>query len=79
MRSARPTPAPRPLRSADSSGSARQVLRVRKKYGGLGVTDVRRLKQLEQERARLKQMMARKLPRQVDSINVEFSASLLSL
>ena len=30
----------------------------RKKYGGLGVADVRRLKQLEAENKRLKQMVA---------------------
>ena len=30
----------------------------KKKYGGLGVTELRRLKQLEEENARLKRMVA---------------------
>lgn len=30
----------------------------KKKYGGLGVTELRRLKQLEEENARLKQIVA---------------------
>lgn len=57
------------LRQADTGTRAQEVCRQlgisqatfyswRKKYGGLGVADVRRMKQLEQENSRLKQLVA---------------------
>ena len=57
------------LNQADSGTPVRQVVRKmgiseqtfyrwRKKYGGLGVAEVRRLKQLEQENRGLQQLVA---------------------
>jgi hypothetical protein len=36
------------------------------KYGKLGLTEIRELRQLRDENARLKRLVARKLPRQGD-------------
>lgn len=57
------------LRQAESGSVVGEVCRKmgisevtfcnwKKKYGGLGVTELRRLKQLEEENARLKRMVA---------------------
>lgn len=57
------------LRQAESGTTVAEVCRKmgvseatfynwKKKYGGLGVTELRRLKQLEEENARLKRMVA---------------------
>ena len=57
------------LRQADTGTKVPEICRQlgisqatfyawRKKYGGLGIAEVRRLKQLEAENARLKQMVA---------------------
>ncbi len=57
------------LRQAESGTAVGEVYRKmgiseatfynwKKKYGGLGVTELRRLKQLEEENARLKRMVA---------------------
>ena len=57
------------LRQADTGTKVPEICRQlgisqatfyawRKKYGGMGVADVRRLKQLEAENRRLKQMVA---------------------
>jgi putative transposase len=57
------------LRQVESGTSVKEVVRKlgiteqtfyrwKKKYGGLGVAEVRRLKQLEDENRRLKQMVA---------------------
>jgi len=57
------------LRQAESGTAVGEVCRKmgiseatfynwKKKYGGLGVTELRRLKQLEEENARLKRMVA---------------------
>ncbi|GLS05338.1 transposase [Chitiniphilus shinanonensis] len=57
------------LRQAESGTTVIEVCRKmgvseatfynwKKKYGGLGVTELRRLKQLEEENARLKRMVA---------------------
>lgn len=57
------------LRQAESGATVAEVCRKmgvseatfynwKKKYGGLGVTELRRLKQLEEENARLKRMVA---------------------
>ena len=57
------------LRQAESGAPVREVVRKlgiseqtfyrwKKKYGGLGVAEVRRLRQLEQENRRLKQLVA---------------------
>jgi putative transposase len=57
------------LRQADTGTKVPEVCRQlgisqatfyawRKKYGGMGIADVRRLKQLEAENQRLKQMVA---------------------
>ncbi len=57
------------LRQADTGTRVQEICRQlgisqatfyawRKKYGGLGVADLRRLKQLEHENARLKQLVA---------------------
>lgn len=57
------------LKQAESVSSVQEVCRKigiseatfynwKKKYGGLGVSELRRLKQLEEENARLKQIVA---------------------
>ena len=58
------------LREAETSGSSVEALclknniskatysRWKKKYGGLGPSEVRRLKQLEEENAKLKKLVA---------------------
>ena len=57
------------LRQAESGTTVAEVCRKmgiseatfynwKKKYGGLGVSELRRLKQLEEENARLKRMLA---------------------
>ena len=57
------------LRQAESGATVAEVCRKmgvseatfynwKKKYGGLGVSELRRLKQLEEENARLKRMVA---------------------
>ena len=57
------------LRQVEGGTSVRELVRKmgiteqtfyrwKKKYGGMGVTEVRRLKQLEDENRRLKQMVA---------------------
>jgi Transposase len=45
-------------RSQRSTGSASTIYNWRQHFGGLEAADVKRLKQLEQENARLKKMLA---------------------
>ena len=56
---ARPRPAPGSRRYAAKLGiSEATFYNWKKKFGGLGVAEVRRLKQLEDENSRLKRMVA---------------------
>lgn len=56
---ARSTPAPQPARSDASRGLGKSKFYIwREQYGGLGVAELRRLRQREKENCKLKQLVA---------------------
>jgi hypothetical protein len=50
--------APRCERSAGSTGTATLLLYLEEKYAGLGLSELRELRQLREEKAKLKRLVA---------------------